>query len=154
MKNHKLLILLLLIIPVLASGCVSLTQQLGEQMSVLPGRYASFDLKLGLEVKKAGEQVSVEGVVKNTRYAFMEDLEIWITPQDISGKSLARSVSYFIPGILKLDDYAQFSVKFPVTATPIAKLLFTYRYTGNDGGDKEGGGAIPWMNSFVANLDQ
>ena len=154
MKKHKLLILLLLIIPVLASGCVSLTQQLGEQMSVLPGQYSNFDVKIGWEVKKTGEQVLVEGVVKNTRYAYMEDLEIWITPLDISGKALAPSASYFNPGTLRLDDYDQFSVKLPPTKAPIAKLEFTYRYIGNDGGDHEGGGAIRWMNSFVANLDR
>lgn len=153
MKRTGMFILLLLVLSLPGSGCVSLTQQLGEQMSALPGQYINFDVRIGWEVKKTGEQVLVEGVVKNTRYAYMEDLELWITPLDASSKALAPSGTHFNPGTLRLDDYDQFSVKIPATAAPISKLKFTYRYIGNDGGDQEGGGgAVRWMNTFVADL--
>lgn len=151
MKN-KILLLLLPMLFIWISGCSSVSGHLREQMSGLPGQYASFDLKLGWEVKKVGDQLFVDGIVKNVRYAYVEDLEIWVSPKDRNGNSLAPPASDFIQGNLRLDDYAGFSLKLPATTTPVATLVFTYRYTGLDGG--EDGGGIPWMNSFIADLKQ
>ena len=123
---------------------------MAEQFRALPQHYSQFDLKLAWQVKKEPGRTVVEGIAKNVRFAFMYDLEIWVTALDRHGKAQARSMSFIIPHRLDLDQSAPFTVKLPEQA-PGTRLRITYRYRGSDGGDDEGffgEGGIPWSQTF------
>lgn len=115
-----------------------------EKLAGLPQHYSQFDMTLAWEVKAAGQETIVEGVLKNLRYAFMEGIEIWIAVVDAAGKAGARSVCYVIPNRLRQDEVAPFCLKLPILVEAGTRLQFTYKYQGSDGGE----GGVNWMQSF------
>jgi hypothetical protein len=142
----------LLAMMALLGACSTYHDTSRERFKTLPQRYSQFDLQLAWEAKPSDGGTLVDGVVKNVRYAYMYDLEIWVAVLDPAGKVLARSVSFVIPRQLDMDDSAEFSLKLPAAAPPGTRLRFTYRYRGSDGGDghRFGDGGTPWMQSFEA----
>ena len=131
-------------------GFASLSDQMREQLNTLPHHYSNFDVKMAWDVKTVAENTVIDGVIRNVRYATMEDIEVWVALLDANGKTVSRAVDYVVPHRVDMNDTAAFSIKLPVAAPHGAKLVFTYRYSGSDGGgDNEvGGGATNWMQSF------
>jgi hypothetical protein len=115
-----------------------------ERLTNLPHHYSQFDVALAWEIKEAGSETVVEGVLKNLRYALMDGIEVWIAVVNAAGETIARSVCFIVPRQVMLDEVVPFSVKLPVLVEPSMLLKFTYKYDGSDGG--EGGGK--WMQSF------
>ena len=141
----RVLIALLLFV----GGCAAGPDLHRSRLENLPQHYAQFDLELAWQIKDMGAQTVIDGELKNARYAFMDNIEVWVATLDPSGKPAARSVSYIVPHELLRDELASFTVKLPVKAEPGAKLRFTYRYVGSDGGGRNMGGAAEnWMQSF------
>ena len=132
---------------IMLAGFSSISDKLKEEMVNLPQHYTQFDVKLGWEVTAGTDSTTVEGIVQNVRYARMENIEIWVSAFDSSGKQIGRAPSFIIPSQLDMSDLASFSMKLPVATTPGAKLVFTYKYVASDGGSDDGGG-INWMQSF------
>ena len=146
-------ILILVMAALLLNGCATYHDTKRERMNALPQRYSQFDLVLAWDTRVVDGNTYVEGVVKDVRWAFMYDLEIWIAVIDPEGKVLARSMTFVIPNKLNQDEIVDFDVKLPVPVAPGAILRFTYKYRGSDGGDDGGpllGGGMPWMQSFDA----
>lgn len=85
----------------------------------------------------------IDGVIQNIRYAMMEDIEIWVALLDSNGKTVSRAVDLVMPLRLNRDETASFRVMFPIVAAQGAKLVFTYKYAGDDGGE-----GTKWMQSF------
>jgi hypothetical protein len=145
--------LLLAITAALLGACATYHDTGRERLQTMTQRYSQFDLVLAWETNVAGSNTLVEGAVKNVRWAYMYDLEIWVAVLDPAGKLAARSMTFVIPHQLNMDETAEFSLKLPVAVTPGTKLRFTYKYRGSDGGEGptlglEGG--TPWMQSFDA----
>ena len=137
----------------LLAGCTGYRDTSRQKLETLNQRYSQFDLMLAWETKVEGGKTVVDGAVKNLRYAYMHDLEIWVAVLDPAGKVVARSVSYLIPSQLSMDETAEFGLTLPVAVTPGTRLRFTYLYQGSDGdGGPEigGGGGVRWMQSFDA----
>lgn len=130
-------------------GCATYRDIYQEQLDNLPQHYSQFDLVLAWKIVAAGSETDIEGVVKNVRYAHIDNIEIWVSVLSPAGKPEARSVSFVIPRMLELDEIAPFSLKLPAQTTPGAKLLFTYMYKAYEGGDKRG---LRWMQSFEAEV--
>jgi hypothetical protein len=146
-------ILILILTAALAAGCSTYPDTTRQRMESLPQHYSNFDLQLAWDTNVVGGNTLVEGVVKNVRYAFMYELEIWVTVLDSAGKAVARSVDMVMPPRLNLDESAAFSMKLPMVVAPGTKLRFTYRYRGSDGGDGgigsgRGSGDLIWWQSF------
>jgi hypothetical protein len=135
----------------LLGGCATY-QGTTRSLDALSQRYAQFDLLVGWDVKAVDGSTVISGVVKNVRYLYMEDLEIWVEALDPAGKVTARAVSFVIPHQLPQDQSAEFALKLPVAVAPGSKLRFTYKYLGNDGAgsDGGGGGGVNWWQSFEA----
>lgn len=131
----------------LLGGFTSLPDRLREQLETSPQHYAQFDVKMGWDVKTEDGTTTINGVIQNIRYASMEDIEIWVSSVDANGKIVSRSVAYVIPRRLEMGDLTPFSVTLPTAAPPGAKLVFTYKYSGSDGGGPDDGG-VNWMQSF------
>jgi hypothetical protein len=144
------LVALLATLTALLGSCASYPDTSRERFASLPQHYSQFDLKLAWEVRDLGGGTVVDGIARNTRYAYMYDLEIWVAVLDNAGRVVARSVSYIIPQQLNEGAAAPFSVKLPVAAPPGTRLRFTYLYRGSEGGDGGGFGigGTPWMQSF------
>ena len=132
-------------------GFTSVSDQLKDQLKKMPQHYEQFDLKMGWTVTSEKNDALITGVIQNVRYAFMEDVEIWVSARDSQGKMVARSVDYVVPSRLDKDELAVFTVRLPKAAAKNATLQFTYKYAGSDGGGGDGD-AIKWMQSFEATL--
>lgn len=139
--------MLLISAVLLLGGFTSLPDQLKEQLNTLPQNYSHFDVKMGWDVTTGNGSTIINGVIQNVRFATMEGIEIWVSALDAGGKTVSRSVDYVIPRTLNKGDISSFSVTLPTTATPGTKLLFTYKYSGSDGGGSDGGGDY-WIQSF------
>jgi hypothetical protein len=146
----KKLFFMMVSVAILA-GFTSVSEQLKARMEQMPQHYSQFDVKMGWAVTAGNSGTTIDGVIKNDRYAIMEDIEIWASLVDAKGKLLARSVDYVIPKRLDRDDFAPFSITLPTAAPKDAKLIFTYKYVGEDGSD-DGGGPARWMQSFESKL--
>lgn len=136
------------------AGCSGYQGNGRLRMETLPERYSQFDLQMAWDTTVTGHQTVVEGVVKNVRYAYMNELEIWVAALDGKGRLLARSVAFVIPMQLRMDETAEFTLKLPVAVEPGDRLHFTYRYFVNEGGDLRPGSGLdtgfPWVQSFDA----
>jgi hypothetical protein len=133
------------------AGCASFPDVNRERLESLPQHYAQFDAVLAWEVRGVGAETVIDGEFKNIRYSAMDNVEVWVEVLDPAGKTVARSVGFVVPHLLRLDDIAPFTMKLPVSAVPGTNLRFTYRYRGLDGGGPDGGGDVEnWMQSFDA----
>lgn len=144
---------LLILVTVILSSCSTYSHYDAspQRLETLPQRYSEFDLKLAWDIRVTGDQTVIDGVVKNVRYAYMHDLEIWVVVLDPDGKVVARAMTFVIPIQLRMDEIAAFEVKLPVAVAPGTRLHFTYKYIGDDGGDVglfRGGLGMNWMQSF------
>jgi len=138
---------------VFLGGCATYPDVNRQRLESLPQHYTQFDVVLAWQVRSVGSQTIVDGVLKNVRYTFMDDIEVWVAVLDASGKPMARSMSFVSPPLLERDDIVPFSVVLPVQVVPGTKLRFTYKYNGSDGGGSDGGGgATKWMQSFVSEV--
>jgi hypothetical protein len=145
--------LILAVTALLLAGCASYPDTTKQRMESLPQHYSQFDLVIGWETKVQGGKTLIDGIVKNVRYAYMYDLEIWVGVLDPSGKVHSRAVGFVIPRQLNYDQLANFSVELPVAVEPGSRLRFTYQYRGSEGGDDGNGGmerGPNWLQSFDA----
>lgn len=140
-------ILIFVIAVAVLVGFTSVSDQLKVRMEQMPQHYSQFDVKMGWTVTTGNNSTTITGIIQNVRYATMEDIEVWVSVLDANGKVTARSVDYVLPKRLVRDDVAPFTIKLPIVASANARLLFTYKYIGSDGGGTDGD-AINWMQSF------
>ncbi len=112
-----------------------------------PQRYANFDVKMEWGVSVKDRKTVIEGHIRNIRYARMENIEVWVQYRDAQGKNVARAVDLVMPRQLELNAAAPFRVALPTVVPPGGRLVFTYKYNGDDGGDASG-----WMQSFDSSM--
>lgn len=128
------------------NGCcaVSYKDNYRNQLANAPQHYSQFDIELAWETKVEDSKTTINGVVKNIRYAYMNNLEISVSAINDKAKTVEKSLCYVIPQQLKQDDITTFSMTFPVKLEPGTKLSFSYQYEANEGNDE----AMQWMQSF------
>jgi hypothetical protein len=145
----KRLLISLILALLLLAGCAAYQDSTRQRFELLSQQYSQFDVKIAWETRVAEGKTVVDGIVKNVRYAYMYDLEIWVATLDKKGEPVAREVAYVIPRQIKLDSSTHFTVKLPVAAAPGSKLRFTYRYRGSDGGEGfNSNSGLNWTHSF------
>ena len=136
--------ILLAAIMIIISGCATVVNINQERFNTLPQHYSQFDLKIAWQTKTTDSGINIDGLVKNVRYFEMNDVEVWVSVLDGSGKTLGRSTSFFIPSSLRENEIASFNLSVPVRANAGTKLQFTYRYIAPEENDGSG----YWMQSF------
>jgi len=134
---------------ILLGGCATYPDVNQERLASLPQHYSQFDVDLSWQVKTDGTQTSIDGELKNLRFEYMDDIEVWVAVLDAAGKTKAKSVSYINPHELKRGEIAPFSLRLPVPAPPGTKLRFTYKYSGTDGGEDKGQFGVQSFDSKV-----
>ncbi|MBJ6725416.1 FxLYD domain-containing protein [Geomesophilobacter sediminis] len=141
MRIQTLLLLLFL------GGCAVGPNPNDVALGNLPQHYRHFDAELAWGVRDTPSGAVVDGVIKNVRYAYLTNIEVYVALLDQQGKEASRSVGYVVPVQLPMDQSASFSVKLKRAAPPGSRLRFTYVYYFNEGGDTE----TPdqrWQESF------
>lgn len=113
----------------------------------LPQKYSNFDVQMEWGIRISDRKTVVEGHIRNIRYARMENIEVWVHYRDAGGKTVARAVDLVMPRQLDLNAAAPFRVALPAVVPPGGRLVFIYKYTGDDGGDGAG-----WMQSFESTM--
>lgn len=113
----------------------------------LPQRYSNFDVKMEWCISIKDRKTVIEGLIRNVRYSRMENIEIWVRHLDTREKTIGRAVELVTPQCLELYESTTFRLVLPDVVPPGAKLVFTYKYSGDDGGD-----ASDWMQSFESNM--
>lgn len=115
------------------------------QPDTLPQQHSDFDVKMSWDMKIINGKSVIDGIVKNIRYAMMENIEIWVALLDSRGNTVERAVDLVMPMRLDLGEAASFRVVFQQVVPHGARLVFSYKYDGSDGGD-----CINWRQSFEA----
>jgi len=113
------------------------------QPDILSLQHSDFDVKMSWDMNTIDGKTVIDGVIQNIRYAMMEDIEIWVALLDSNGKTVKRAVDLVMPLRLDMNEVATFRVIFPLVVPHGAKLLFSYKYDGSDGGD-----STKWRQSF------
>src|SRR6266567_3271192 len=128
-------------------GCVRYPDLNLERFESLPQHHAMFDAVLAWEVREVGGETMISGELKNVRFAYMDDIEVWVSLLDPAGKTVARSTAFVIPHLLEMNHIAPFEVRLPVLAVPGNTLHFVYKYRAQDDSMGDVGS---WMQSFDA----
>lgn len=118
-----------------------------DPVAAFPYRYASFDVKVAWNTDLSGDKLIVNGLIKNIRYAQIEDIDVTVSLLDNDGKVIAVGGALPIPIALKSYDYESFSAPLKGGGLrPGSKLQFVIRYRVNEG-DQDN---YTWMSSFTA----
>ena len=118
-----------------------------DPVAAFPHRYAAFDIKVAWNAVQSGDTLIVSGLIKNVRYAQIEDIDVTVWLLDKGGKVSAVGGALPIPIALKSYDYEPFTARLKSAEhRPGSTLQFTIRYRVNEGDDDN----FSWMTSFAA----
>ncbi|MBJ6726831.1 hypothetical protein [Geomesophilobacter sediminis] len=140
---------IVLVFLMLFAGCAVGPDPNLTRLATLPGHYRHFDMDMAWDVTDNPSGAVVTGVIKNVRYTYMDNVEVWVAIVDREGKARGPSVGFVVPIQLELDQAAPFTVRLHDHAPPGTKLRFTYIYQASEGGASNGAG-FRWMQSFDA----
>jgi hypothetical protein len=118
--------------------------------ALYPHCYRGYDLALAWKTGRDGANLTVEGFVRNNRYAYIYGLDLTVTLLDEKGKKLSTATFFFIPDPIQPDEIKPFDVKLriPLDAVP-KRLMFSYSYHLRGEGGVFG---IPYFHDFEADL--
>lgn len=124
---------------ILSASSVLYAATLQNSAAGFPNRHSDFDYKIAWKTAQVKKDVLIEGVMKNTRYANIDGIELTIFLVGKDGKTLARATALPFPQQSRADEVVSFSTKLHKVALKSGDTLkFIIQYTGSDGG---GGGA-------------
>lgn len=114
-----------------------------------PETRVSYDLTLCWKIDRGPTGFIVSGYATNTRFAYIEGLQLTVSVIDAAGKTLGETNYFFIPNQIAMDDDLFYSMAVPLrkAGTP-AKLRFKYQYSLTKLDD----GGTPYFSSFEADI--
>jgi len=111
-----------------------------------PFRHSDFDFKVAWKVTKLNNVVKIDGILKNTRYAFIDNLDVTIYLMGLDGKIRARTASIPTQQQSHRNDVIPFSASLKnISLHQEDTLLFLIHYLGDDGGHD----TVDWHSSFA-----
>ena len=114
-----------------------------------PFSHKSYDISFCWKVDRSVDRFTIAGYATNTRFAFIEELEVWATLLDETGKALGEATAFVIPLQIPMDDTEAFSLAVPLRSeVKPAKIRFFYRYRLTRVDDDKS----PQINSFETDL--
>jgi hypothetical protein len=138
---------LIVMILLVAGGCATYRNDSLEKLKTLPQHYEQFDVKMAWKVTSGQGSTVIDGVVKNSRYFEMSQLEVRVSSLDDKGNEVNRAVDFI--NTLRENEAGAFSIKLPLLASG-SRFRFLYSYIGSDGGGEFS--AVAWMQSFEATV--
>lgn len=110
------------------TGCSSYTLPKFDPV-LYPRVHSAYDLTLYWNVRNEGSGVAIPGFIKNTRFAYIRDLELTATLFDDGGKKLNEATFIFFPRQIEMDEPIPFTLNIGLTnGQKPAKIRFFYRY--------------------------
>ena len=92
------------------TGCVMISVPSRQPFAGLPYRYNSFDLKVAWKAEPTRQGLALDGVLKNVRYARMDDLDVTVSLLDPRQGIFAKAKTFVIPRSANLDEYRNFDM--------------------------------------------
>lgn len=109
--------------------------------------HREFDLHWAWSTKQVGQDLQVDGLLKNVRYPRVESLEVNVALLDKSRKTIARGTSFPVPQPIDVDDYRPFDVVLKNARISEGDLLqFVVNYVGSAATS-----SVSWTSSFTLN---
>ena len=140
----------LLSILVVVTGCVMISVPNRQPFAGLPYRYNSFDLKVAWKVEPTRQGLAVDGVLKNVRYARMDDLDVTVSLLDPRQRVLAKARTFIIPRSANLDEYRNFDLVLEnVTLKKGDLFRFDIHYVAVDDHDS----TLNWYTTFIVDAE-
>src|SRR6266568_575501 len=94
-----------------------------------PTSYRSYDLTLFWKSTRQPGSLTIEGFVRNTRYAYLQDLELSATLLDATGRELGRKGFLFPQTRIAVDDTLPFDLTISLKQGDEPKRVrFFYKY--------------------------
>jgi hypothetical protein len=138
----------LMLVAMFAVSACSYGYVVQQDLTAYPFRHDAFDYRTAWRTSQVGSAILIDGVLKNVRYAYIDDLDLMIQVVGQDGTVRSRATVFPIPQHSRMDEVVPFSAKLPdVTLVPGDTLLFMLHYRGNEGGD--GNDGIDWHSSFT-----
>lgn len=109
-----------------------------------PATHTMFDVTFGWKKNVTDSAMTIDGYVRNNRYAIISDMDMTVSLLDVSGREKAREDFIFVPTRLSMDNLASFSVALKARPQAGDMLRFLYRYNAQDGKNE----GLSWRNSF------
>jgi hypothetical protein len=132
----------LLLLPI---GCASVPAEKQKPFAGFPFRHKGFDFKQAWKTSQSPQGLAVQGVLRNTRYARVEDVEIAVSL--LKGRDKVAEEIAFVPGTVENDQYCNFAVLLKnVTVSPGDRLQFSVSYRAVEGSNQ-----FKWTSIFSAN---
>lgn len=114
-----------------------------------PNIRKSYDLTLCWKIARSAAGFTITGYAVNTRFSYIEGLELTATILDEQGRTLGEATNFFIPNLIAMDDTAPYSMAVPLRAEEKpARIKFFYRY----GLTKLDNGGTPNFSSFETDI--
>jgi hypothetical protein len=137
--------LLLAALLIAAAGCASTQTAKYQPFTGYPFRHNGFDVKQAWKTTPTPRGLAVEGVLKNVRYPYMEDVELTVSLVRDRSKVIAQD-SFFVRGTLGNDQYCNFATLLKeVTVAAGDQLRFSIAYRA-----VEGSSQLRWTGEFAA----
>lgn len=143
--SRALRIITLAILAVLAS-MPSVPAADGVPVAAMPYRRADFDFKYAWRTAQVERGLAVDGLLKNVRYANVEDVVLTVSLLNGEGKLLADETVFPIPQQIRMDDDRPFGLVLKnVVLSPGDLLRFQIRYRVDEGDTS----SFTWLGSFT-----
>lgn len=118
----------------------------GVPVSAMPYRYADFDFKYAWRTTQVERGLAVDGLLKNVRYATVDDVVLTVSLLNREGKLLADATIFPIPQQISIDDVRPFDLVLRnVVPSPGDLIRFQIRYRVAEGGTD----SFAWLGSFT-----
>lgn len=112
----------------------------------MPYRYADFDFKYAWRTVQVDRGLAVDGLLKNVRYASVDDVVLTVSLLSREGKLLADATTFPIPQQIRMDYDSPFDLVLKNVVLSQGDLLrFQIRYRVNEGDTN----SFNWLGSFT-----
>lgn len=128
------------------AGCASLQAPQQKPFTGLPYRHNGHDFRQAWKATQSPEGLVIQGVLKNTRYSRVDDLEVSVSLLGNGDRIMAKETT-LLSGTTSRDEYRDFGLLLKnVAASPGDRLQFLIRYLATDGGSI----SFRWTSDFTA----
>jgi hypothetical protein len=126
------------------TGCASLHTQQQKPLTAFPFHHNSFDFRTAWCTAPSPQGLAVQGVLKNIRYPYVDDLEITVFLESKSNRIIADT-TVFLAGVISKDEYHDFNVNLKNAYPASGNLLkFRIKYRAHDGNS-----IFSWVSDFT-----
>jgi len=135
-----------LVLVALITGCTAMQAPIRNAIAEYPFRHEAFDFITSWKTTKSGENVAVDGVVKNLRLFQVSDIQLWVKVLNKSKKIKTEESTLLLPVYLGTDESLPFNVTLKNVGFDQGDMLnFVILYRVDD----DSKSSFTWLSSFT-----